>query len=150
MSNTEGGLPGAIETWRGQVAPEHIDLMGHMNVAWYAADFSDATLKLFEQIGFNERCIREQHQGVAALEQHLHYFEEVFVSTPLLIRSGITGMGRKSLRFVHEMFRLEPERLVARCEITAVCFDLEIRKSCPLPDAIRNSVQDVFTPLKLR
>jgi len=138
--------PDAIETWRGIVAPEHIDLMGHMNVAWYAAHFSEATLKLFEMIGIDERTIREQQLGMAALEQHLRYIEELFAGTPLLIRSAVTAMGGKSLCFVHEMYRSgAAERLAAQCEFTAVCFDLRRRSSCPIPDAVRAAVLQRFT-----
>lgn len=141
----------AIETWRGVVEPEHIDLMGHMNVAWYAAHFSEATLALFATIGISEQSIRDQHCGMAALEQHVTYLAEVFAGTELLIRSDITGMGRKSMRFVHRMFRIDPDRehLVARCEFIAVCFNLELRKSCPLPDAVRSAAEHHFHPESL-
>ncbi|MEW8030133.1 MAG: thioesterase family protein [Candidatus Thiodiazotropha sp.] len=122
-----------LETYKGVVYPNQLDHMGHMNVQWYTAKFDEATWHLFSEIGITSRYIEEQCKGMAALEQHIIYRAEVSAGALLSIRSEIIEISEKIIRFRHNMRNSENEQEVATCELTGIHFDLESRKSCPLP-----------------
>lgn len=84
-----------IETYRGVVYPAEIDHMGHMNVQYYTARFDSATWHLFSTVGITSSYIRNEHKGMAALEQLTRYKAEVMAGTLLVIRSRILEVTEK-------------------------------------------------------
>ncbi len=134
-----------IEAWRGTVSPDQIDLMGHMNVRWYAAKFDAATWALFAAIGITPDYVRDERKGLAALEQHIIYKAEVMEGARLIVRSEVTSISEKIICFRHVLLDAESGREMATCDFTGVHFDLERRKSCPLPDAIHVKASALFS-----
>ncbi len=134
-----------IETYRGVVYPNQMDHMDHMNVQWYTAKFDEATWHLFSAVGITSAYIRENRRGMAALEQTTKYQSEVTAGDLLVIRSRVLAVGDKTLRFFHSMANAETQKPVATTELLAVHLDRDKRKSCPLPEAIRDSCQSLIT-----
>jgi acyl-CoA thioester hydrolase len=135
-SERSGSDPLAVEeriTYRGVVHPWHCDHMGHMNVMWYVGKFDEATWQLFCAIGLTPSFMREANRGMAAVDQHISYIQELHAGDVLTIRSRVIEVRAKSLRFVHEMCNDETGQVVARTTLKAVHLDLATRKSCDFP-----------------
>ncbi|MCG8381205.1 MAG: acyl-CoA thioesterase [Gammaproteobacteria bacterium] len=127
-----------IETYRGVVYPHQLDHMGHMNVQWYTAKFDEASWHLFAAVGITNKYIRDNQNGMAALEQTTCYKAEVLVGDLLVIQSKIQEVGDKTLRFFHAMYNIENDVEVATSEFLGVHLNRVKRKSCPLPTDIKS------------
>ena len=128
-------------TYKGTVYPWHCDQMGHMNVMWYTAKFDEATWNLFAELGITPSYIRNQQCGMAAVEQHTSYKQELLAGDVIEIRSRILEVRDKVIRFQHEMRNLETDTVAAITELTAVHMNRQTRKSSPLPPAIRSAAE---------
>jgi acyl-CoA thioester hydrolase len=123
-------------TYRGTVYPWHCDHVGHMNVMWYVGKFDEATWQFFNLLGLTPSFLRSSHRGMAAVDQHLSYLQEVRAGDVISVHSELLEIKEKSLRFRHEM-RLDETRMVAaRTTLKGVHMDTEARKSCPFPSAV--------------
>lgn len=127
-----------IETYRGIVYPNHLDHMGHMNVQWYMAKFDEGTWHFLSMIGITSGYIRETNMGMAALEQRLQYKAEAMVGDLLIVKTRPLEITQKVVRFIHHMYNAETGQELASNECIGVHFDRNSRKSCPLPDAVRD------------
>ena len=124
-------------TYRGTVYPWHCDHVGHMNVMWYVGKFDEATWHFFNQIGLTPTFLRTAKRGMAAVEQHITYLQELHAGDIVTIRTQLLELKEKSVRFMHEMTNEETGVVVARTTLKGVHLDTEARKSCPFPEAIR-------------
>ena len=123
-------------TYRGTVYPWHCDQVGNMNVMWYVGKFDEATWNLFAAIGMTPRYFREQHRGMAAVQQNISYKRELLAGDIVEVRSRVVEVREKVLVFAHEMRNGDGE-IAASCELTGVHLDRDARKSTPFPNEIR-------------
>ena len=123
-------------TYRGTVYPWHCDQVGHMNVMWYVGKFDEATWQFFNLLGLTPSFLRSSRRGMAAVEQHLSYLQEVRAGDIVSVHSALIEIKEKSLRFRHEMRLDETRTVAARTTLTGVHIDTEARKSCPFPAAV--------------
>jgi acyl-CoA thioester hydrolase len=128
-------------TYKGAVHRWHCDHMDHMNVMWYTAKFDEATWNLFTELGITPGYMREQHRGMAGVQQNTTYKEELFAGDVVEIHSEVLEVREKVIRFRHEMKNIEKGILAATTEITAVHLDRQTRKSCPFPATIRAAAE---------
>ena len=134
-----------IETYRCVVYPHQLDHMGHMNVQWYASKFDEATWHLFAAVGITNQYISESGNGMVALEQNNKYIAELMAGQLLVVRTRVVEVGEKTLRFLHTMYDAERESEVATAELLGLHIDRSRRKSCPLPDAVRERAAELVT-----
>lgn len=134
------------ETYRGTVYPWQCDHMGHMNVMWYVGKFDEATWQLFNSIGLTATLLREQGRGMGAVEQRILYRREVHAGAVVSVRSVLTEVREKVLRFVHEMKNDETGETAALCALTAVHMDSRTRKACTLPPEILQRGKNAVAP----
>ena len=123
-------------TYRGTVYPWHCDHVGHMNVMWYVGKFDEATWQFFNMLGLSPSFLRSAKRGMAAVDQHISYMQELHAGDIITVRSVLLEIKEKSLRFVHEMTNDESNIVVAQTTLKAVHMDTEARKSCPFPAAV--------------
>ena len=64
-------------TYRGTVYPWQCDHVGHMNVMWYVHKFDEATWQFFASIGLTPAFLRDNHRGMAAVQQNISYKQEL-------------------------------------------------------------------------
>jgi len=110
--------------------------MGHMNVQWYASKFDEATWHLFSKIGITSDYIRKTGKGMAAVEQNIKYKSEAVSGDLLVIKSRVTEIKDKVIKFKHVMYNAETNRELAICELTGVHIDRKKRTSCLFPASI--------------
>jgi acyl-CoA thioester hydrolase len=122
-------------TLEASVEPRFIDLMGHMNVAWYVHLFDRATWALFEAVGIDETYRRQAGAGMFAVEQHVRYQHELREGEALRVTSGVLDVQPKSVHLLHVMVDLARERVAASTEVVGVHIDMTARKAAPLPPA---------------
>ncbi len=126
-----------IETYRGVVYPNQIDLMEHMNVQWYTSKFDEATWQLFSAVDITNKYIHDNQRGMAAVKQITNYKSEVISGDVLAIKSKIIEVKEKSIRFLHVMYDAKTGKEVATSELLGIHFDRVKRKSCVFPDNIK-------------
>lgn len=126
-----------VITYRGVVYPWQCDHIGHMNVMWYVGKFDEATWHLLASIGITPSYLRQQHRGMAAVQQNINYKRELRAGDIVTIRSGILEVKDKIIRFFHEMQNEETGEIAAVTILTGVHMDTHARVACPLPEEIR-------------
>jgi acyl-CoA thioester hydrolase len=138
-----------MESYRGTVYPWHCDHVGHMNVMWYAGKFDEATWQFFASLGLSPQWLRENHRGMAAIEQRIAYRRELRAGDVVVVRSGVREARDKSIRFVHHMHDAANDDLCAVTELVAVHLDTLERRSCKLPDRIVQSAREGVVAMRL-
>lgn len=133
-----------IDTYRGVVYPNQLDQMGHMNVQYFVAKFDEATWHTAAAIGLTAKYFREQNRGMAALEQTNKFKAEVRSGELLIVKSRITWIREKTIRFLHIMYNAESMQEVASSDLLGVHMDMKIRKSCPFPASIIENCTKIF------
>ncbi len=136
----------AMTTYKGTVYPWQCDHVGHMNIMWYVGKFDEANWNLFAAVGLTPSYLRQQHRGMAAVQQNITYKREVLAGDIVEVTSRFLEVREKSVRFVHEMRDGETGETVAVCEITGVHMNRQARKSCPLPEAVQAAASRLVAP----
>jgi acyl-CoA thioester hydrolase len=123
-------------TYRGTVYPWHCDHVGHMNVMWYVGKFDEATWQFFNMLGLSPSYLRTTKRGMAAVDQHLSYLQELRAGDVVSVRTTLLEIKEKSIRFAHEMIHDESKEVVARTTLKAVHLDTTARKSCAFAESV--------------
>ena len=124
-------------TFRGVVYPWHLDHMGHMNVQHYVGMFDQASWVLLAWLGLDGQYFAENQRGMAALEQTISHKSELRAGDMFEIRSAIGEVGRKTLRLLHNMHKVNGDVLAATTTILIVHMNTDARKSVALPAGLR-------------
>ncbi len=124
---------GGTVTYRGVVYPWHCDHVGHMNVMWYVGKFDEATWNLFLLAGITPSYLREQHRGMAAVDQHIEYRRELKAGDVVVVRSEVLEIEGRKIRFRHEMRNEETGEVAAVTTVLGVHMDTRARKAYPFP-----------------
>jgi acyl-CoA thioester hydrolase len=126
----------ALLTYRGTVYPWHCDHIGHMNVMWYVGKFDEATWHLFNAIGLSAPLMRSAQRGMAAVDQHISYIQELHAGAVVSVRTRMLEVKQRSLRFEHEMVDESSGVVAARTTLKAVHLDTAQRKSTVFSPAV--------------
>ncbi len=130
-----------IETYRGSVAAWECDQYGHMNIQFYVGRISDAAASIMLAAGFGREAFEKHRLGSVAVNQNIDYVNELHAGDLVRMESGMTLAEGRKIRFHHRLFNAETGALCMKADVLALCFDLERRKSVPLPDEIRTGFQ---------
>jgi acyl-CoA thioester hydrolase len=100
-----------------------------MNVMWYVGKFDEATWHLFNTIGLSPPYLRSAQRGMAAVDQHISYLQELHAGAVVSVRTRVLEVKQRSLRFEHEMVDDSTGAVAARTTLKAVHLDTTQRKS---------------------
>ncbi|MBZ0308027.1 MAG: thioesterase family protein [Anaerolineae bacterium] len=131
--------------FRVTVGEEAMDAMGHMNVRWYAGFFDEGTWALMDRIGLTQAYWLEKQAGMAALEQHIRYYQEVRLGENILIKTRLLARSAKRIHFMHFMVNESKNGLAATSELVATHMDLAARRSSAFADVITQQLDDLLT-----
>lgn len=123
-------------TYRGCVYPWHCDHVGHMNVMWYVGKFDEATWNFFTDLGLTPAYFREQHRGMAAVQQNITYKRELMAGEVVEIQTRLLELRERVIRFEHVMVERGSGEVAAVCDLTGVHLDRKARKAVPFPPGI--------------
>ena len=90
-----------------------------MNVMWYVGKFDEATWQFFKMLGLSPSILELAKRGMAAVDQHISYMQELHAGDVITIRTLLLGSKEKSLRFAHEMAHHESNGIVATTALKA-------------------------------
>ena len=107
-----------------------------MNVMWYVGKFDEATWQLFNFLGLSPSYLRTAGRGMAAVDQHISYIQELRAGDVVTIRTTLLEFKEKSMRFTHEMSNNETSEVVSRTTLKAVHMDTSARKSCAFAEPV--------------
>jgi acyl-CoA thioester hydrolase len=122
--------------------------MGHMNVMWYVGKFDEATWNLFAAMGVTATFLKQNHRGMAAVQQNITYRRELVAGDTVLVRSAFLEVREKVAKFVHEMRNAATGEISAICVLTGVHMDAETRRSCPFPPELVERARKLVRPYK--
>ncbi|HTS90365.1 MAG TPA: thioesterase family protein [Stellaceae bacterium] len=129
-------MSGWVETYKGAVLASEYDAEAYMNSPIYVARFDQATWFLMHSIGVTPAGIKRKKQRVAIVRENYQFLRELKGGELVTVRSGVVAVGKKYLRFVHQMLDGVSGKLVATCDCTAVIASVSAGKSMPLPRPI--------------
>ncbi len=129
-------MAGPIETYRGRVAPQQCDHLGHMNIQFYVARISDATVVLNAAMGITASYVRTQRRALATIRQEISYLAELNAGDLIAMHSGVLAAEGKKVWFLHRMTRVEDAAPVMSAKVLMLGMDLERRKAIPVEEAI--------------
>ncbi len=127
-------VPAFQETYRGLVANWECDQYGHLNVQFYVGRISDAVASLLHAGGMGRVALEQRRLGIVAVNQNIDYLRELRAGTVVRMESAIRQVEGRKLVLHHRLFDAESGELAMRADVLGLCFDLEARKSVPLPD----------------
>lgn len=128
-----------IECHRGVVHPWLCDRMGHMTTRHYMAMFDDASYHLLAAIGFRPEHL-ERGVGFADVSMTIQYRAELLAGALVVVRGGVSHVGRRSFRALYRMKTLEG-RLAAELDSVSAQFDLRARRAIELLPEIRRGAE---------
>jgi len=129
-------MPGLL-TYKGTIYPWHCDHMGHMNVMWYVGKFDEATWHLLHTVGLTPDYLRANNRGMVAAEQNIRYKRELLAGDLITVHSTVIEVKDRSIKFAHEMRKLDTDEVAATTTLTGVHLDTVVRRACAFPDAIK-------------
>ncbi len=129
------------ETGRFMVFPWHCDHYGHMNVRWYAHFFDDAGFQLWSMHGPGlKRLVAETGLIAVVARTDTSFIHELTAGEMLVIQSGFTHVGTKSIRHTQRLYNVDTQALCAEQHSVEVMFDPATRKSAAMPELVRRTI----------
>jgi acyl-CoA thioester hydrolase len=132
------------ETYRGSVAAWECDQYGHMNIQFYVGRISDAAASVMMEAGFGRDAFVKHKLGAVAVHQDINYLNELHAGDLIRMESGMTLAEGRKMRFHHRLYNAETGALCMKADVLALCFDLEQRKSVPMPNDIQAGFQSLL------
>ena len=129
--------PGPVLSSLSRVKSWESDGAGRLSLFGFVDRFSTANLVNMNEVGMTSAYIRDEKRGFATFETRLDLSPPApEVGAGVAITSGMLELGKSSVKILHEM-TLAQGRRVARFYQAGVHFDLEGRRSAPLPESLR-------------
>lgn len=133
---------------RETIPPDYLDVMGHMNVRWYAALFDAAAWKFFESFGMDENYYRTEAAGGFALKQFIQFLAEVRVGETVALRGRVLGRSAKRVHFMLFMVNESTNVLAATLEALGSHADMRVRRTSPYPPHLAANLDAVLAEHK--
>jgi acyl-CoA thioester hydrolase len=97
-------------------------------------------------IGITPAYLKANARGMAAVDQHTRYKEELHAGALIRVTSELLEIKPKTVRFRHRMYNAETGVEVAVLDMVGVHLDTTTRRSVPLPADILEHAQARATP----
>jgi acyl-CoA thioesterase FadM len=134
---------GFVVTGRDRVRAGEIDTAGVLALASYVHRSSFGCLQLLTAMGLTPDYLRTARRGFSTFEVRLRLEPPApTAGEPLRLESGLMHLGSSSVRMVHRFIDARTERRVATLRQSGVHFDLEARRSSPIPPELRTKAAE--------
>lgn len=131
-------------SYKAEILPEYIDIMGHLNVRYYTEIFDKSTRSFFSSFGLSVDYVRETKMGSFALEQHIRYLAELHQGQQVTVYSWALGRSSKTFHFMHFMVRDEGNVLAATSEMVSAHANLSERRAAPYPPQMAAGIDQLL------
>ncbi|MCB1436669.1 MAG: thioesterase family protein [Rhodobiaceae bacterium] len=125
---------GCAPTYRGLVRPADCGGDGDMTAQMHVARFTDAAGHFWDHIGLDREWIDAHGYGRVAIELKLTYLSKLTAGDPILVLSGMSEHGRKTVTFRHHTINVRTGEPAAICHVTGLSLDLASRRSVEWPE----------------
>lgn len=114
-----------------------VDANGHLANSAYTNFMSHARMSFFSEQGFSMPEIMKHNIGPVVFYEHMYYFKESFIGTPITVTIEVSGLSEDGMLFMfeHNFYNHKGENL-AYCEMQGAWIDLKARKLTGLPDEL--------------
>ena len=130
----------SLVTYVGVAHPWMCDVMGHMNVRYYAAMFDDASFHLLGHVAGVEG-LKDTSRGWADVRSEVEYKHETKAGELITIHSRVVKTGRTSITFEQVMSGTLDGVIHAVNRTVSVRFDLTARAAVELGEAMRSRAE---------
>ncbi len=136
---------GSVLAGLSRVKTREADSEGRLSLFGFVERFSTANLVNMNEAGMTSTYMRSEKRGFATFETRLELFPPApAIGEGVAITSGMLDLGKSSVKILHEMHLSHDSRRVARFYQAGVHFDLEARRSAPLPETIRAKARQLL------
>ena len=125
---------------RGTVAPDWIDVNGHMNVAYYMLAFDHGIDALWHGFGLSDAYREETASSTFAVESHVRYLNELMEGDAFAVCARILAWDDKRLHQFQYLFDAGSGALAATCEQLHLHVDLGSRRVAPWPATLLEGI----------
>jgi acyl-CoA thioesterase FadM len=127
-----------IDTCRDRVKAWEVDERGELSLSGLVHRCAFACMHLFTALGATSDYLQRERRGFSTFETRLHLDAALpGAGDGIAVRSGLIAAGTSSLRMLHELRHARSGERIAQCYQSGVHFDLEARRSAPMPPAWR-------------
>ncbi len=127
-----------IDSGRDRVKAWEVDERGELPLSGYVHRFAHACLHVCSAFGMTPDYMRREKRGFSTFETRLHLLAPPpGAGEGVVVRSGLMSAGNASLRLLHELRRAGSGERLALMHQAGVHFDMEARRSAPLPESLR-------------
>jgi acyl-CoA thioesterase FadM len=131
-----------IDSGRDRVKAWEVDAQGELTLSGYVHRFAFACLHACAAFGMTPAYMRERKRGFSTFETRLHLLARPpGAGDGLVVRSGLMGAGNSSIRLLHDMRHAKSGECLALFHQAGVHFDMEARRSAPMPAELREKAQ---------
>lgn len=102
---TAAALP--LETWRGCTNAWECDEMGHMNVRYYVAKWSEGLARLAAAMAMPDAYRPNAASTIAPVRQHIRFLAEARAGAPLSMQGGVVEIGDKDATIYQELLHAD-------------------------------------------
>jgi acyl-CoA thioester hydrolase len=128
-------------TYRGSIEPWDCDSDGVAPPRAHIARFNDAITHLFRAMALDRKALLAEGTGSAALDYDIAYRRPLRAGTAVEVRSGVLAVGEKVYHIIHHVVDSNEGFIYTSIVVAALFFDLQRRKSVPMPASIRTAAQ---------
>ncbi|HYL32835.1 MAG TPA: acyl-[acyl-carrier-protein] thioesterase [Stellaceae bacterium] len=129
---------GSLPSLRDRVKSWEVDETGRLSLFGHMRRFSTAVSHLMNAVGMNGAYIAREHSGFATFESRLALAPwQPGAGAEVAATSGFLTVGRSSVTTIHDLVEVKGGDRIARLYLAGVHFDLERRRSVPLPESMR-------------
>jgi len=120
-----------------------VDANGHLANSAYTNFMSHTRMAFFSEKGFSLPDIRSFNIGPVVFYEHMYYFKEAFLGTPVTVTLQISGLSEDGMffKFDHNFYNHKGQNL-AYCEMLGAWIDLTKRALTPLPKELLKLTED--------
>lgn len=126
-------VPALLE---GTVAPEFIDVNGHMNIRHYLDYGATSADVLIRRVGLDDAYRAERRMGVFTAEHHIRYFTEMHEGDKFSVHPLLLDRSTKAGHLLAFILDRADEVLSCTVEIVLVHVGMDTRRPMEFPDDI--------------
>jgi len=131
-----------IDSGRDRVKAAEVDERGELTLSGFVHRFAHACLHACNAFGMTPAYMREMKRGFSTFETRLHLLAPPpEAGDGIVLKSGLIGAGNSSIRLLHEMRNAKTGERLALFYQSGVHFDMETRRSVPMPAELREKAQ---------
>ena len=130
-------LDSLLLSYRGTVTNWDCDANGIAPPRAHIARFAECIVHVFAELQLTKSGMLGQQLGSAALDYDIVYHQPLRVGQAIEVRSGVLGVGPKVFHVFHHLVNSATKAPITSIVIAIVFFDLQLRKSVPLPTHVR-------------